>query len=74
MACSTSEVWLGNLRPATSEQDISEFLIDCGYTNFTVTMGTKHHGMEDYSSYFVEMDNEDAYVLLNNLSGATAPV
>ena len=38
MACSTNEVWLGNLRPATSELDISEFLIDSGYTNFMVTM------------------------------------
>ena len=74
MACSTSEVWLGNLRPATSEQDISEFLIDCGCTNFIVTMTKKHHEMQD-SSFIVEMEDlEDADILLNNLSGATAPV
>ena len=75
MACSTNEVWLGNLRPATSEQDISEFLMDCGYTSFTVTMGKHHHEMQDSSSCFVEMEDlEDADRLLNNLNGATAPV
>ena len=74
MACSTNEVWLGNLRPATSELDISEFLIDSGYTNFMVTMIKKHHEMQD-SSFVVEMeDKNEANVLLNNLSGATAPV
>ena len=74
MACSTSEVLLGNLRPAKSEQDISEVLNDWGYTCVRVTMRKKHHEMQD-SSFIVEMENlEDAKRLLNNLSGAKAPV
>ena len=69
------EVWLGNLKPGVSEQEVSEFLIDCGYSSFLITMGPVYHKVQDVSFCIVEMEDfEDAYRLLNNLNGAKAPV
>ena len=69
------EVWLGNLKPGVSEQVISEFLIDCGYASFIITMGPVYHKLQDVSFCIVEMEDfEDAYRLLHNLDGAKAPV
>ena len=69
------EVWLGNLKPCVSEQDISEFLIDCGYSSFLITMGPVYHKVQDVSFCIVEMEDfYDADRALNNLRGLKAPV
>ena len=69
------EVWLGNLKPCVSEQDISEFLIDCGYASFIITLGPVYHKLQDVSFCIVEMEDfYDADRALNNLSGLKAPV
>ena len=69
------EVWLGNLKPGVSEQDISEFLIDCGYSSFLITMGPVYHKVQDVSFCIVEMEDfYDADRLRSNLSGIKTPV
>ena len=62
------EVWLGNLKPGVSEQDINEFLIDCGYASFIITMGTPYHKLQDVSFCIVELEDfYDADRLRNSL-------